>query len=53
VITNWNLSDSSGVIYCGMEGKFEEKFVKANSVQEACAKYFVVHMSKFEILPTT
>ena len=36
-----------------MEGKFEEKFVKVNSVQEACAKYFVVHMLKFEILQTT
>ena len=53
MITNWNLSDSSDVIYCGMEGKFEEKFVKVNSVQEACAKYFVVHMLKFEILQTT
>ena len=32
------------------EEKFEEKFVKVNSVQEACAKYFAVHMLKFEIL---
>ena len=35
------------------EEKFEEKFVKVNSVQEACAKYFAVHMLKFEILQTT
>ena len=26
---------------------------KGNSVQEACAKYFAVHKSKFEILQTT
>ena len=27
--------------------------IKVNSVQEACAKYFVVHILKFEILQTT
>ena len=27
-------------------------FCKVNSVQEACAKCFVVHISKFEILQT-
>ena len=26
---------------------------KVNSVQEACAKYFAVHLLKFEILQTT
>jgi hypothetical protein len=30
-----------------------ESFYKANSAQEACAKYFAVHMLKFEILQTT
>ena len=30
-----------------------ETFVKVNSVPEACAKCFVVHILKFEILQTT
>ena len=30
-----------------------EKNDKVNSVQEACAKYFAVHLLKFEILQTT
>ena len=29
------------------------RFSKVNSVQEACAKYFAVHILKFEILQTT
>ena len=30
----------------------DKNFVKVNSVQEACAKWFAVHILKFEILQT-
>ena len=34
-------------------GKTKEICCKVNSVQEACAKCFAVHLLKFEILQTT
>ena len=33
--------------------EIRNKFLKVNSVQEACTKCFAVHILKFEILPIT
>ena len=44
------------ICYRVIQGKmtrYQPLFVKVNSVQEACAKFFAVHLLKFEILQIT
>ena len=43
---------AQGNLLRGIQG-IDNCFGKVNSVQEACAKYFAVHILKFEILQIT
>ena len=47
------LSDYRQAGQMNFEGIFSTNFVKVNSVQEACAKCFAVHILKFEITNET
>ena len=44
---------ASKILNFKVEKKVEPVVCKGNSVQEACAKCFAVHILKFEILQTT
>ena len=45
----WNLDSP---LFSGQRGIRQSRIIKVNSVQEACAKCFAVHILKFEILQT-